>query len=279
MISQERPLFACPGCGRTDAWTAELAGQAVRCPCGKRFRAPDAAAPVPMPEQEPAAIDPAELSDEFSELIPLAPQLSRATGRGAGSRHAGSSPDPQTAVKRSSSSSTQGDSRPRSTSVTHHYAADRATHRGLLLLIVLVIGGGAVYFFFGHDRLTPTTLPGEDNEVTRLIADKGAQEVSSWLAKDPHHAVRGMAESVAKQTERRFLNMGAVRVLAFGAGVSEYLAVELPDDPDARRAIFEWAAGYDKGLRRTDLVPFCGDQKQRYLLLRTPEDAFTPLVR
>jgi hypothetical protein len=88
-----------------------------------------------------------------------------------------------------------------------------------------------------------------------------------------------MEVEAAKALERQLLNAGAIRVLAFGEGVSEFLAVELPADADARHEIFQSAARYDKNIHRNDLTPFCGDSHQHYLLLRTSDDELNSGLR
>ena len=42
--------------------------------------------------------------------------------------------------------------------------------------------------------------------------------------------------------------MGAKRVMAFGAGVSTTLAIELPDDPAKRKQMLDWANKWNSEL-------------------------------
>ncbi len=277
MSSQYRPVFTCPECGRTDTWTEALAGQVLRCPCGQRFTAPASEPAMPAPEQVPVPMGPTAEPDEFADLIPVAPEAPRPAARSAG--HASSMPHGQ-ATERSPSTSGSHTGRPHGSPTPHQYAADpKSLVKPLMLMVLLLSGGIGLYAWLGHSQPPQPAKPGEDDRVEKLIAEKGAKPVSPWLAEGPQHTVRGMEAEVAKSTERELINRGAVQVLALGRGVSEFLVVELPTDPEVRDRVFAWAAGYDKTLHRTDLAPFSGDSGQRYLLLRTPDEAFAPVLR
>jgi hypothetical protein len=99
-----------------------------------------------------------------------------------------------------------------------------------------------------------------------MMKDDGATELKKWLADGGNRRmVTGMTVQQADGLADRLYTMGAVKVYAFGGVVTMSLAIELPQDPDKRKELFDWYARRvdEKGGQPQH------DEGQQYLLVRT----------
>jgi hypothetical protein len=119
-----------------------------------------------------------------------------------------------------------------------------------------VAGGGAP---------VPASAPAHDDaEVARLIKEEGGTEARAWLRERPGRLLSRFTPAQAQRHVERWYELGATRVLAFGGMVSTAVAVELPQDPARRKAIFDESRRY---AASSDFRP-ATDVGQKYLLIR-----------
>lgn len=156
----------------------------------------------------------------------------------------------------------------------HRYASEKRRYGRLVVVVALLIGGALVV---ARSWPMPAVViyQGNDGEVEQLKQRQGAAELRPWLDADARHSVRGVPTQTAKDTCLELEHMGVVRVLAFGQGISECMAIELPADQAARQQLFRWAGIWERRVGRP--APF--DSQQRYILLHTPDDPFVGSLR
>lgn len=130
---------------------------------------------------------------------------------------------------------------------------------GMLLLLGIVAGGRMVWNHFNK----PVNYVGDDGRVAELMDDSGATEIHAWFAGDSSRIAGGMSTVQALGLADMLQRMGAKQVLAFGSRMTRTLAVELPDNPQQRKALFDW---YNERYPQPNGVPM-PDKGQHYLLL------------
>jgi hypothetical protein len=75
--------------------------------------------------------------------------------------------------------------------------------------------------------------------------------------------VMGMSNSQAKALAAKLKQMGAKRVVAFGASLTMSLGIELPANPAQRKALFDWEHEHHYDFRK----PLAKDVGQKWLLV------------
>ncbi len=134
----------------------------------------------------------------------------------------------------------------------------------LVALVVLgIVGYKLIVHFSGVGKAPP--LVGDDAKVAELMNDDGATELHKWFTQDPSRICGpyNTGQALAKADELQ--KLGAKQVLAFGSRMTRVLAVELPDDPEQRKQLFQWENKFaaEHYLHSKGAV----DQGQKYLLL------------
>jgi hypothetical protein len=105
---------------------------------------------------------------------------------------------------------------------------------GMLLLLGAVMGGRLAWNHFNR----PTNYLGDDGKVAELMDDSGGTEIHAWFAQDPSRLAGGYSATQATALADSLQHMGARQVLAFGSRMTRVLAIELPDNPEQRKALF-----------------------------------------
>jgi hypothetical protein len=102
--------------------------------------------------------------------------------------------------------------------------------------------------------------------VAGFVSNSGEHELKKWLADNTRQQrmVMGMNERQADAYADKLYKMGAKRVLAYGNMMTTVLGVELPADPEQRKALFKYQAEWHESM----MVPVQKDEGQSYILLR-----------
>jgi hypothetical protein len=229
--------IVCPSCGKRYAWRAELAGRAVKCACGNVMH-------VHVPH--------GQVRDESYDLVP----------EDAPARAEPAAP----ARVLNYPSAGRGDPR-------------AAQEQGNLIRLTIfavalfALGAAAVVgmrYLTGPKPVAapagaPASAPAhDDEEVARMIKEEGGAEARAWLRERPGRLLSRFTPAQAQRHVDRWYELGATRVLAFGGMVSTAVAVELPNDPAKRKAIFDESRRY---AATSDFRP-ATDVGQKYLLIR-----------
>jgi hypothetical protein len=97
--------------------------------------------------------------------------------------------------------------------------------------------------------------------LKQVLEAENGKEVTEWRKAHNRHMFMSMAEGQAMGFADRLYAMGAVKVLAFGEVISKSVAVELPDDPEKRKKLFEFEKEHNGFRSKTK------DVGQKYFLL------------
>jgi hypothetical protein len=112
----------------------------------------------------------------------------------------------------------------------------------MLLLLAGIMAGRLAWRHFNK----PVNYVGDDAKVAELIDDSGGTEIHAWLKQDPQRIAGGMSSVQALALADRLQLMGAKQVLAFGSRMTRVLAIELPENPDQRKALFVYENDYEQ---------------------------------
>lgn len=285
MAESAQGKFSCPSCGRQFTWKPELAGKGARCKCGATIKVPaqptaaaaaegnpldgydfsaaEAATPAKKGGARAATAAPAadaglRCPSCGGSMLPgavicVSCGFNLKTGKRLSTVMGGVEPD-------EGAGAGAGALRPGVPGVggyagppgirpprVHEQSNARNIVKLIAIPIVLVaVVGGAV---FGYKKLSveKDTGPslGQDREVRAMIKEDGATELKQWLKEGSTRMVSGMTREQADGMADRLYELGAVKVLAFGAVMTMTLAIELPDaavpeNAPKRKAIFEW---------------------------------------
>ena len=109
-----------------------------------------------------------------------------------------------------------------------------------VVAVAIVIGAvfGLKQFAGKSPAQDPNLKPG-DARILAKIDDENGKEAKEWL-KNENHNFPGMLHKQAIFKVDQFYEMGAKKVMAFGAGMSMTCVLELPDDAAKRKVIFDW---------------------------------------
>ncbi|HEV2293385.1 MAG TPA: hypothetical protein VGR35_05985 [Tepidisphaeraceae bacterium] len=257
-------VISCPECGSSYPWKPQLAGKKVRCKCGKLFTAvpPKVLAAEPVEEPDVFALE----EDSDVRAIPAPKKVvTRMPMAGAAPARAGSAatmaPPAAAGAGLASAYPTHGRRR------VHAQEEDTSESRKKIVIpiaiLVLLIGGGIFAGLAMKGGMLGQKKPmlGEDAMIIEMIEDENGTEVKEWLKAHSRHMFLSMTEGQANALADKLYAMGAVKVLAFGEVISRSVAVELPDDPEKRKKLFEYEKEHN-GLRSKSK-----DVGQRYFLL------------
>lgn len=136
-----------------------------------------------------------------------------------------------------------------------------------IVLVVVLIGAFALFKFVasrtGGGPSHKFTDKGDDPEVARKMDDEYYKEIHEWFKQDPGRMTGELSRSQAEAKADELKQMGAKTVYAFSPRMSLCLAVELPDDPEQRKALFafenKWALQHRYKPRK--------DEGQKFILL------------
>jgi hypothetical protein len=251
-------VITCPECGASYPWKPQLAGKKVRCKCGKLFAAvpPKALPATPIEQPDTFALE----EDSDVRAIPAPKRAVTRMPAGAAttmpsSAATSSAPDLAAAYP------THGRRR-----VVVQEEDTNESKKKLLIpiaVLVLLLGGGIFAGLAMKGGLLKPNKPmlGDDAMITGMIKDENGTEVKEWLKANSRHMFMSMTEGQATALADRLYGMGAVKVLAFGEVISRSIAVELPDDPEKRKKLFEFEREHNGWKSKSK------DVGQRYFLL------------
>ncbi|MFI5379040.1 MAG: hypothetical protein ACHRHE_07080 [Tepidisphaerales bacterium] len=274
-MSQNKPQFSCPACGRKFPWKAESAGRQGKCKCGHVLTVPakaegdpepialeEAAAPVAAPEQANcpgcgAAMEPGAvlcLNCGYNTRTGGQMTTEVAGGEAAPAATAGRAADAYPGRRR------RGPAEKESGGSTKMYVILGCA----LLLLAMGVGGWFVYQGTGGGKANVPRL-GDDAKVEHMIETETATDLQVWIKANPKRMLAGKTPGQALALEDRLKEMGATKVMAFGVGVmSLSIAIELPKDPAQRKELFSW---FNRNNHPMEPTPPAQDVGQRYLLL------------
>ncbi|MEM6315016.1 MAG: hypothetical protein AAF743_13065, partial [Planctomycetota bacterium] len=119
-------------------------------------------------------------------------------------------------------------------------AADILKKLALLGVVAMLVVGafiGIKHFAAGEDL---SNLHPEDQLAREKMNDNTPAEAREWLAASKRRMLSGMTQSQAEYKIDQWYDMGAETVYSFGGLMSMVVVLELPDDPDKRKALFDW---------------------------------------
>lgn len=268
--------FSCPACNRSYAWKPEMAGRPAKCKCGHSMTVPaeppQAAAEL-APQNVAAAISGQAQCPSCGQRLPAQAVLcvdcgyDLRTGKKVSTEI--SSPEPAPATAAPAPASTR-----RTAAVSAYPISRRPVQEepagsttkyvilgGVVLLVAMGVGGWIIFSGTGGGKANRPLL-GDDARVEEMISDEYPKDLTEWVEANPARMLGGKTARQAAAMETDLKAKGATKVLAFGAGVMCLcIAIELPDDPAKRKALFDW---------HNENVPF-GEERtkdvgQRYIL-------------
>ncbi len=298
----EQAKFTCQACGKQYTWKPELAGKRAKCKCGQMMTVPqqlhsdepDLDALYDLAEDEPAR--PARTAPQAAVTIPAqqagarcpscsAPMQPGAvlcvncgfnlkTGKKMGTAVGGSAPPPiQPPAARPAAAiapqfpggipPTLGPKRMQQSAAETDPNQKKMVILGAvaILLIAGLIGG---FVLLKQGAESNVVYHFEDKEIMTLLDEQASTEIKAFLENNMF-SLMGMTTSQARQFGDNLYKLGAKDVRAFDGRVSRTLVVELPDDPDQRKAIIDHYNRYHQGM--LDVRP-ATDEGQRYLKYR-----------
>jgi hypothetical protein len=132
------------------------------------------------------------------------------------------------------------------------------------IALVLVLGSATVLVKLGQKaHKTAGPALGDDAYVEAHLDDGATADVEEWLDKSNRRMVMGMSNSQAKALAANLKQLGAKRVVAFGASMTMSLGVELPSSAPQRKALFDWERDHHFDFTK----PLPKDVGQRWLLV------------
>jgi hypothetical protein len=293
------PKFSCPTCRREFVWRPQIAGKNAKCKCGETVHVPEDAPPLEAPEPldvpEPLDEDGAEYGVAADENaveqshhrcpscgqamqpgtvlclacgynIATRQRMHTAVGGGDDGAPAfvPSMPKAAAAVPENRFGIPGGLRTPvMRKDEGSQFAA--LVKPAIILGVLLLVGGAAVVGlkFFSTSKADAVSHP-VDKEYLKL-SEFGEHEMKDWVTDDPNHMhmVQGMNDRQAVAFADKLYNMGAVKVVAFGGQLALKAGVELPKEPDKRKALFEWQTQY----HAEQAIPAQVDEGQKYMVL------------
>ncbi|HEX3359310.1 MAG TPA: hypothetical protein VHS31_20190 [Tepidisphaeraceae bacterium] len=256
-------VIQCPSCQKEYRWKPELAGKKVKCKCGEEFGVPANEPAVEANDLYDLADEPAKPSAGASEFqsAPMASPVALADGRHFQCPYCNETIEAtstlcvfcgsplQPAVQASLIQSTP----PTGLRTVKMRKETREEQVGKIKLVIWGVVAVAVVIaaLFGLKHFSPKSAAQDPNlkpgdaAILAKIEDQNGKEAKDWLNSNDSHSVMGLSKKQALFKVDQFYQMGAKKVVAFGAGISMTLALELPDDAAKRKAIFDWAAKWN----------------------------------
>jgi hypothetical protein len=254
-------VISCPECAASYPWKPQLAGKKVRCKCGKLFEAkpPKALPAQPVDEPDVFALE----EDSEVSAIPKPKKPATRMPMAGGATTMAPPPPAATAAAPDLAAAYPTHSRRRVVAQEEETGESRKKLVIPIAILALLIGGGifAAMAMKGGMLKPKKPLLGDDAMIIEMIKDENGTEVKEWLRAHSRHMFMSMTEGQANAFADRLYALGAVKVLAFGEVISRSVAVELPDDPVKRKALFEFEKQHNGWRSKTK------DVGQRYFLL------------
>ena len=155
----------------------------------------------------------------------------------------------------------------------------RRSRVGLIMLgiVLVVIGGVAIQGVrliirsraaSGSAQTVSAAPPinEADAAVLQQIKDEHGTEARAWLAANEQRSLMSLSHAQSVSRVEDLYRLGARQVIAFSSRISATVAVELPDDPAHRKALFDWADRWNREHRfESDR-----DTGQNWLVIRMP---------
>lgn len=292
------PKFSCPACQREFAWRPQIAGKNAKCKCGATVHVPEEAPQLDVPEPLDA---PEPLDDQGGDEYGLANDDAEQQSSHHRCPSCGQAMQPGTVLctacgfniktrqRMHTAIGGDDDGTPAVIPGMPKSAAAVPENRfgipgglrtpvmrkednqfsalikpAIILGVLLLAATGAIVGFkmFSHSKADEAKFA-VDREYAKYT-DMGEHEMKDWVTADPNmHMVMGMNDRQAVAFADKLYNMGAVKVVAFGGQMAIKAGVELPQDPEKRKALFQWQAEY----HGSQAVPIQRDEGQRYMVL------------
>ena len=251
--------FSCPACNRSFTWKPELAGKKAKCKCGSTLTVPteppeDLVEMAPLETEAPQKATAATLQTVTCPSCgqSLKPKAILCFACGYNLR-TGAKDDAQTRAPAAppvtpAPAKTRKPPAPTPYPMSHRPTQEEPTGSttkyvilgSILLLVAMGVGGWIIFKGTGGADANKPKL-GDDARVEKMIEDDYPKDVTEWVEANSARMLGKLNAQQAASMERQLKKMGAVQVLAFGPGVlCLCIAIELPQSPAQRQAIFEW---------------------------------------
>lgn len=255
-------VISCPECGASYPWKPQLSGKKVRCKCGKLFAAlpPKVLAAEPVAERDIFDVD----EDSDVSVIPSKRKMpTRMPMAGAAGGAAATMPPPAASAATTLAAAYPTHGRRRV--VTQEVDAGESKKKIIIpiAILVLLVGGGifAALALKGGMIGSKKPMLGDDAMIIAMIKDENGTELKEWITSHSRHMIMNKSPGQVIGFADQVYALGAVKVLAFGEVISKSVAVELPDDPVKRKALFDFEREHNGFRSKTK------DVGQRYFLL------------
>ncbi|MDW8261464.1 MAG: hypothetical protein RMJ35_02970 [Phycisphaerales bacterium] len=134
------------------------------------------------------------------------------------------------------------------------------------MALLAMLAGGLVAFRFvaGRSAADAAVLDEDDAVVARALKNDFPREAREWLKVDSTWMMGGWNARQAESRIADWYRMGAKRVICFGTRMALWVAIELPDDPEQRKALFEWQKKWHSEMFERVRT----DKGQKYLVIK-----------
>jgi len=281
-------VIQCPNCSKSYPWKPDLAGKRVRCKCGELIEVPANAPKAEVDELYDLADEP-DAKASHPALTDLQSAATTAAVAVDESRqfpcpYCGEMLEPGSTMCVFCGSALQGVAKPAPIQAAMQAAPPVATrpvvmraptHQEQQNKLKLIIAGVAVVIVLvaaviGLKKFSPRSAsqdpalkPG-DAAILSKIDDEHGKEAREWLNASDMHMMGGWSKKQALYHVDELYQMGAKKIYAFGNGYSMTIAIELPDDPAKRKAIFDWQTRWHSEMH----IKPDTDQGQRFIEIR-----------
>lgn len=135
---------------------------------------------------------------------------------------------------------------------------------GLGIGALLLCGGVGIWVLIHNRSDLPEPVAGNDAGIVEVLQESHAVEIRKWFNLYGDRALLGMSREQSERFANQLYDAGAQRVWATSGLVSMVVVIQLPDDAQRRKQVFESA----KPVRRAYIALPASDVGQRYLLVQ-----------
>lgn len=290
MSDTHQAQFACETCGKLYAWKPALAGKKARCKCGALILVPvaapgseedqeglyDLAEDDPPPRPRVAAMGATQqrcpscnAGMQVGAVICVTCGFNLKTGRKintAVGRDGASGAVVRPAVGAGALPAVPPGIGPVQTKPAKYDYGQEGQKKMLALgggIVVLIAGLIGAFVMLRDGSAAESQMKGDDVAILAQMKEEDAIPVEQFLEKSGR-IVSGMTPSQARRRIEQFKEMGAREVYAADRVMTRYLVIELPDDPEQRKALFDFENRWHSEM---DLKT-ATDVGQKYLMLR-----------
>ena len=295
MASTQVAKFSCSACGRQYPWKAEIAGRSAKCKCGQALTVPATADAEPDPDVidfadleaagtgRPVAAGPmAEAGVDGGYRCPscstdLAPGALLCTSCGynlkTGSRmqtQMGGGPDrPVAATAKGAAGMNTWGGRPgqmrgRDSAGENSQTIKQLVLGGIALVLLVGLIFGAKMFFKKEQTAAAGPMLGDDAKVLEMFKEEAPIEGIAFVDTHPSRTLGiKWTNNQSRNKINQWYSMGAVKVWTFNSQLARYAFLELPQDPEKRKALFQWSATWEVEHGQ----PAPKDVGQKYIIL------------